>query len=128
LGIIYDSGENVTQVFREAASWYQKAAEKGVVSAQFNLGSLYEAGQGVKQNEVVALALYTVASYNGFPPAAAKVKALRSKMPASEIARGNELLNEMVKPTKLSLSLQMSGRPVVPRNLSKALRFAAERP
>jgi uncharacterized protein len=128
LGIIYDSGENVPQDFREAASWYQKAAEKGMVPAQFNLGSLYEAGQGVKRNEVVALALYTIASYNAFPPAADKVIALRSKLPASEIARGQELVIEMVKPTRLTLSLQMSGRPVVPGNLTNALRFATERP
>ena len=127
LGVIYDSGENLQQDFKQAAHWYQKAAEKGVVRAQFNLGSLYESGQGVKKNEVVALALYTIAMYNGFPAALAKVKDLKSRMKASDVARGNEMVIEMVKPAKLTLSLQMSGRPVVPGNLTNALRGTVEK-
>jgi TPR repeat protein len=127
LGIIYDSGKNVPQDFQQAALWYQKAAKRGVVPAQFNLGSLFESGQGVTKSEVVAFALYTISMYNGFPAASAKVNDLKSKMKASDIARGNELVTEMVKPAKLTLSLQMSGRPVVPGNLTNALRAAAEK-
>ena len=125
LGIIYHTGENVPQDFKQAALWYQKAAEKGVVPAQFNLGSLYETGQGVKKSDVVAFALYTVAMYNGFPSSSAKLEALKSRMPASDNARGKALVVEMVKPTKLTLSQQMSGRPVVPGNLTNALSSAA---
>jgi len=127
LGIIYDSGKNLPQDFRQAALWYQKAAEKGVVPAQFNLGSLFESGQGVNKSEVVAFALYTIAMYKGFPAAPAKVKDLKSRMNATDIARSNELITEMVKPAKLTLSLQMSGRPVVPGNLTNTLRAAAEK-
>lgn len=127
LGIIYDSGENLPQDFAQAAFWYQKAAEKGVVPAQFNLGSLFEFGQGAKKNDVVAFALYTIAMYNGFPAAFAKVTNMKSRMKPTDIARGNELVAEMVKPTKLTLGLQMSGRPLVPGNLTNALRAAAEK-
>jgi TPR repeat protein len=127
LGIIYDTGDNLPQDFKQAAIWYEKAAAKGVVPAQFNLGSLYESGQGVKKSEVAAIALYTVAMYNGFPPSSAKLEALKSRMSASDIARGKALVVEMVKPTKLTLSQQMSGQPVVPRNLTNALRSAVEK-
>ena len=127
LGIIFDTGENLPQDLKQAALWYQKSAEKGVVPAQFNLGSLYDRGQGVKKNPVVAYALYTIAQYNGFPQANAAVQALNTTMSASDIARGKALVFEMVKPTKLTLSLQMSGRPVVPGNLTNALRGATEK-
>jgi TPR repeat protein len=127
LGIIFDTGEKLPRDFKQAAFWYQNAAEKGVVPAQFNLGSLYESGQGVKKNEVVAFALYTIAMYNGFPPSSNKLEALKARMTAPDLALGKALVVEMVKPTKLTLSLQMSGRPVVPGNLTNALKSVAQK-
>ena len=40
----------VPQEFGEAAKWLREAAEQNDPAAQFNLGMLYETGQGVTQN------------------------------------------------------------------------------
>ena len=39
-------------------SWYQKAADKNNARAMFNLGTLYEQGLGVPQDQLKALNLY----------------------------------------------------------------------
>lgn len=40
----------MTRSFREAASWYQKAAEQGSADGQYILGGLYRMGRGVQQD------------------------------------------------------------------------------
>ena len=51
LGFMYSKGQGVAQDYRQAAKWYQKAAEQGNYKAQYNLGGLYYYGQGVKKNK-----------------------------------------------------------------------------
>ena len=36
---------------KKAAKWYIKAAEQGVVEAQFNIAMFYKFGRGVKNNQ-----------------------------------------------------------------------------
>ena len=43
----------------EAAAWYEKAIEKGMTEARFNLAAMYEEGQGVAQDYEKAISLYT---------------------------------------------------------------------
>ena len=38
LGVMYDSGQGVTQDYAEALKWYRKAADQGDADAQQNLG------------------------------------------------------------------------------------------
>jgi hypothetical protein len=45
--------------------WFRKAAEQGDVVAQFNLGLMYEHGQGVPQDYVQAVAWYRKAADQG---------------------------------------------------------------
>jgi TPR repeat protein len=52
-----------------AAKYYQKAAEKGYVPAQYNLAFLYENGLGVKQDYALAAAWYRKAVEQGDPEA-----------------------------------------------------------
>lgn len=47
---MYEKGNGVTKDYVEAARWYEKAAEKGDKSAQFNLGYAYQHGEGVSQD------------------------------------------------------------------------------
>jgi len=42
-------------------AWYRKAADQGNAYAQYNVGYLYEHGQGVAANLAVALAWYLAA-------------------------------------------------------------------
>jgi TPR repeat protein len=48
LGRAYAYGHGVPQDYTQAASWYQKAAEKGDVDAQRDLGELYATGGVMK--------------------------------------------------------------------------------
>ena len=54
----------MAQDYKEAVNWYRKAAEQGNAKARFNLGVMYEKGQGVRQDSVAAYALYNIASVN----------------------------------------------------------------
>jgi hypothetical protein len=42
LGNMYDFGKGVLKDAKQAASWYQKAAEQGYAKAQSNLGAMYD--------------------------------------------------------------------------------------
>jgi hypothetical protein len=64
LGVLYDTGDGVSQDYGEAVKWYRKAIEQGYSNAQNNLGVLYENGQGVPQDYVQAVELYRKAAEN----------------------------------------------------------------
>ncbi|HCE37573.1 tetratricopeptide repeat protein, partial [Zymomonas mobilis] len=49
-----------------AATWYQKAADQKFPAAEYNIAYLYEKGQGVVQDQKVALAWYQKAADQGF--------------------------------------------------------------
>jgi TPR repeat protein len=57
----------VEQDFEQAFRWTTAAAEQGHVAAQFNLGSLYFEGQGVRRNRKAALDWYRQAGDGGHP-------------------------------------------------------------
>src|SRR5207302_7454697 len=54
LGAHCEWGIDVPQDYREAARWYRFAADRGVAEAQFRLGLLYIAGNGVTADLVAA--------------------------------------------------------------------------
>ena len=51
--------------YEEAVKWYRKAAEQGYALAQYYLGSCYEEGQGVAQDDVEAVKWYRMAAEQG---------------------------------------------------------------
>ena len=53
----------------EAAKWYRKAAEGGVVDAWNNLGVCYQNGHGVEQNYAEAAKCFRKAAERGIPAA-----------------------------------------------------------
>ena len=48
-----------------AISWYTRAAEQGDADAQNNLGAMYDAGEGVEENNGEAVKWYTLAANQG---------------------------------------------------------------
>ena len=46
LGLMYFSGQGVTQDYAEAVMWYRKAADQGYADAQYDLGVMYNFGKG----------------------------------------------------------------------------------
>ena len=62
LGILYYTGQGVTQDYAAAVSWYRKAADQGNAGAQFSLGYMYANGQGVTQDYAAAVSWYRKAA------------------------------------------------------------------
>jgi TPR repeat protein len=69
LGLQAADGIGVPRDYLVAAKYYQKAAERGYVPAQYNLAFLYENGLGVKQDYTQAAAWYRKAADQGDPEA-----------------------------------------------------------
>jgi TPR repeat protein len=89
LGLMYDTGEGVTQDFAEAAHWYRLAAEQGNNRAQFNLGIMYVTGEGVPQDYVLAHMWLNLA-------------ASRATLEVSEnAARHRNKISELMTPTQI---------------------------
>ena len=80
LGNGYQHGfwENVD--FDNAIYWYNKAIENNEPHAAYNLASLYEKGNGVKQDFDLAYAYYTLAKEFGLDIAQKKLVELDSKV------------------------------------------------
>lgn len=56
LGIMYQDGSGVPPSTPEAAAWYEKAAQGGVIGAFAKLAQLYARGDGVPKNQDKAIA------------------------------------------------------------------------
>ena len=69
LGVLYETGQGVTQNYAEAVKWYHAAAEQGEPQAQFNLGVFYETGQVVPQDYAEAVKWYKAAAEQEIGPA-----------------------------------------------------------
>jgi V8-like Glu-specific endopeptidase len=65
LGRMYEEGAGVTKDLKQAAAFYQKAADQGFANAQSNLGWMYCYGYGVQQDYNQAIAWYQKAADQG---------------------------------------------------------------
>ncbi len=61
----YTEGRGVPSDLKQAAHYYQLAADQGFAPAQYRLGSLYEKGTGVERDVPKAVALYEQAARAG---------------------------------------------------------------
>ncbi|SUO96074.1 tetratricopeptide repeat protein [Suttonella ornithocola] len=75
LSIRYGDAGNYADAFK----WAQPAAEKGDAEAQFNLGWLYENGQGVTQDYNKACQWYEKAAAQGLAKAQQALEELQQK-------------------------------------------------
>jgi localization factor PodJL len=65
IGVRYAEGKGVTANYDEAAKWYDRAAQAGVIPAVFRLGTLYEKGLSVKKDVDIARRYYLQAAERG---------------------------------------------------------------
>jgi localization factor PodJL len=65
IGMRFVEGRGVPANLEEAARWYERAASKGLVPAQFRYASMLEKGQGVKKDLPTAYKLYVTAAGKG---------------------------------------------------------------
>ena len=75
----YAEGQGVSQDYKEAASWYRKAAEQGYDKAQQYLGWCYEKGLGVSRSRSEAIKWYRKAAQQGLDGAKDKLRRLGVK-------------------------------------------------
>ncbi len=68
LGSIYSSEEYKTD-YIQAITFYKAAADKGFDKAQYELGNMYQLGQGVAQNHKTAIQWYLKAAEQNNPDA-----------------------------------------------------------
>jgi localization factor PodJL len=61
----YADGRGVPQSYKDAVTWYERAAKSGIAIAQFRLGSMYEKGLGVQKDLKEARRLYLAAADQG---------------------------------------------------------------
>ena len=77
-------------------------AEKGRISAQYELGILYEFGFRLPDHETEALAWYSIAAERGSAPAAQRRDLLKARLSAQQVeqaeARSKQLLVGMPAP------------------------------
>jgi localization factor PodJL len=65
IGVRYAEGKGVPASYDDAAKWYDRAANAGVVPAIFRLGTLYEKGLSVKKDIDIARRYYLQAAERG---------------------------------------------------------------
>jgi localization factor PodJL len=65
IGVRYAEGKGVPASYDDAAKWYDRAAQAGLVPAIFRLGTLYEKGLSVKKDIDVARRYYLQAAERG---------------------------------------------------------------
>nr|WP_266096161.1 tetratricopeptide repeat protein [Acinetobacter sp. Tr-809] len=77
---MYKKGEVVDKSIEKSVYWYKKAIENSEPRAAYNLASLYEKGDGVKQDFDLAYAYYTLAKEFGLDVAQEKLDKLTTKV------------------------------------------------
>jgi localization factor PodJL len=65
IGVRFAEGKGIAANFDEAAKWYDRAAQAGVVPAIFRLGTFYEKGLSVKKDVDIARRYYMQAAERG---------------------------------------------------------------
>jgi localization factor PodJL len=102
IALFYTEGlGDVEPNIKTAAGWFEKAAERGVINSQFNLGVLFESGQGMPKNLSNAYVWYGIAAAQGDKPAAERFEILKSELSAADVKRANARIDAF-RPTRIN--------------------------
>ena len=75
---------------------WRPLAEQGNASAQFLLGSMYDEGQGVLQDNIYAHMWFNIAASNGIEAASTNRDIVANEMTPSDISNAQQLARECV--------------------------------
>ena len=101
LALYYAEGRGgVKAELQTAAKWFEKAAERGVVDSQFNLGVLFESGQGLPKNLTDAYVWYAIAAQQGDQFAKQRIAILSDTLPAKDLESAEARI-EKFQPVKI---------------------------
>ena len=104
------------QNIQEAARWFRRAAAAGVINAQFNLGLLYERGEGVPQSLVEAYAWYAAAAARGDQGAAQRRDHIASALNPGDLKKAQ------ARAAQLQQTIQTSTGPTTSQKANAATR------
>ena len=76
----YFLGRGIERDYKQAARWYERAAEQGDEGSAYIVASLYERGEGVAQDRMRAYYWYSRAAANGDPSATIKAREMRDQI------------------------------------------------
>ncbi len=127
LGLYYAEGRGgVERNMQTALNWFEKAAERGVVDSQYNLGVLFESSPEIARDAVSAMVWYSIAGSQGDQLAANRVGVLNSELSAEDLSRAEARIKQF-KPTAIDEAANGIFRSVpwtMPEN--KPLKASAE--
>jgi localization factor PodJL len=99
----------VAKNMEEAARWFSKAATLGYVDSAFNLGVLYERGDGVPQSLLDAYKWYAIAANQGDAESKVRMSAMAGELPPDALAAAQKAA-ESFKPDQTgAVDLPKSG-------------------
>ncbi len=87
----------MSQDYAEAVKLFRLAAEQGLVDAQFNLGTMYEYGDGVPQDYAWAHLWYDLAAAQGLEVARENRDIVTERMTPVQIAEAQKLAREWLE-------------------------------
>ena len=117
LGLMYKHGEGVPQNYTEAAKWFCRAIERQMAYPLGDLGELYQNGDGVATDRVVAHALFSMHMEHfdkvDIPElqrrrneVAESLERMSAEMTEAQIDRAQTLKKEMARPWNFSRALR----------------------
>ena len=128
LGVMYDKGNGVVKDYEKALELFRNSAGQGNVPAQFQVGVMYRKGRGVLRDEQEAMIWFRKAAVQGHMNAQHNLGRLYEfnvrdysnavhwyLLAAEQGHRGSQ--QKLVR-------LYSQGRPGVPKDLDKALKWA----
>lgn len=97
--LYYDPGKSrvVRQSYIKAVQLYRKAAFKGHIPSQYNLGLMYVDGEGVKVDVEQGYAWISIAYDTGLLQAKEIIDQLEQAMNESQLAQAKEIKNKLLR-------------------------------
>jgi len=83
--------------YKKAVKWIRRAAEQGDEEAQIELGELYEKGQGVQQDNIIAFMWFDIAARKGDFDAIKGCSRLKKILTPSQLAQAQKMSKKCVK-------------------------------
>jgi TPR repeat protein len=100
LSLLYRYGKGRPVDSETAADWCLKAADAGFLPAQYEMGKIYEAGEGVRRNKVEAHKWYKLCAEQRYNDSKKLRKQLAKTMTSTELAHAEMWLREWKKARK----------------------------
>jgi TPR repeat protein len=96
----YANGFGVDRSMPDAAQWFRRAGEFGIVDAQYNLAFLYEHGEGVAKSAIDAYAWYSIGGARGDQAAQRAAERLARELSAKQLGDAAARMVELEKTIK----------------------------